>query len=98
MTKKQICRCLFDCFFNLQTLSVSIHSRSVADPVRSGYVLANICWHGSVMDERDATRTSRMGIRTLKTLTDELRIRCGRAMDTKVCKHFNEKSNSLIFL
>ena len=34
--------------------------RSVADPVKSGHVLGDICWHGIVKDERDATRTSRI--------------------------------------
>ena len=58
--------------------------QSVAYTVRSGYVLADICWHRGVTDERDATRTSRMGIQTIRTLTDELRMRYGRAMDTKV--------------
>ena len=64
VTQGEVCRWPFDCVFNPQTLSVSIRSRSV----RSGYVLANICWHGGV------TRTTRMGIRTIRTLTDELRI------------------------
>ena len=36
---------------------------------RSGYVLGNICWCGSINDERDATRTSRKGIQTIRTLT-----------------------------
>ena len=57
----------------------------------------DICCHGSVKDKRDATRTSRMGLRTIKTLTDELRMRYERATDTKVCKDFTEKSNSFIF-
>ena len=35
--------------------------QSVADPVRSGNVFGGICCHRSVKDERDATRTSRMG-------------------------------------
>ena len=30
------------------------------------------CWHGGVTDERDATRTSRMGIWTTRSLTDEI--------------------------
>ena len=47
--------------------------QSVADPVKSGFVLGDICWHGSVKAERDATRTSRMGLRTIRTLTDEIR-------------------------
>ena len=33
----------------------------------------DIFCHGSVKDVRDATRTSRMGIQTIRTLTDELR-------------------------
>ena len=56
--------------------------QSVADPVRSGYVLGDICWHGSVKDERDATRTSRIGLRTIRTFADELRMGYGRATDT----------------
>ena len=75
LTQGPVCGCPFDWFFNPQTLSVSICSRSVADPVRSGYVLGDICWHGRITDERDATRTSRMGIRTIRTLADELRMR-----------------------
>ena len=51
--------------------------QSVADPVRSGYVMGDICWYGSVTDERDATRTSRMGLWTIRTLTDELRMSYG---------------------
>ena len=57
--------------------------QSVADPVRSGYVLGDICWHRSITDVRDATRTSRMGLRIIKTLIDELRMRYGRATDTE---------------
>ena len=49
------------------------------------------------MDERDATRTSRMGIQTIRTLRDELRMKYRRATDIKVRKDFMEKSNSLIF-
>ena len=77
-------------FFNPQSLSV-------AYPVRSGYVLGYICWRRSIKDERDV-RTSRMGLRTIRTLMDEPRMRYGRAMDTKVRKDFNKHSNSLIFL
>ena len=33
------------------------------------------------MDEKDATRTSRIGIWTIRTLTDELQMRCGRTTD-----------------
>ena len=44
--------------------------------------LYNICWHRSVKDERDATRTSRMGLQTIRTLADELWMRYGKAMDT----------------
>ena len=72
-------------------LSVSIRSRSVTDPVRSGYVLGNICWHGSVTDERDATRTSMMGIRTIRSLTDEIRKNYGY----RICTNLAEKSHML---
>ena len=75
----------------------SFPCQSIADSVRSGYVLGDICRRGCVKDERDATRTSRMGLRTIRTLTDELRMRYGRATDTKVRKDFTQKSNSLIF-
>ena len=54
---------------------------SVADSVRSGYVLGDICRHGSIKDERDVTRITRMGLRTM-TLADELRMRYRRATDT----------------
>ena len=67
--------------------------QSVVDPVRSGNVCWDICWHRSVKDERDATRTSRMGLGTIKTLADELWMRYGRATDTKVRRDFMEKSN-----
>ena len=72
--------------------------QSIADPVRSGNVFRDICWGGSIKDETDATRTSSMGLRTIRTFTDELQMRYGRAMDTKVHVDFKEKSNSLIFL
>ena len=44
------------------TLSLSVHRRSVAVPVRSSNVFMDIYCRGSVKDERDATRTSRMCI------------------------------------
>ena len=74
---------------------MSVRSKSVADPVRSSNVLGDICWHGSL---KDATRTFRMALQTIRTLTDELRMSYGRATDTKVRMDFAEKSNSLIFL
>ena len=55
-----------DCFFVLQTLSMSVRSRS-------GNVIGDICWYGSVKDDRDAARTSRMGLRTIRALTNEIR-------------------------
>ena len=71
--------------------------QSAADLVRSGNVFNGYYYcHGSVKDERDATRTSRMGLRTIRTLVDELRMRYGRATDTKVHLNFTEKSNSFI--
>ena len=76
---------------------MSVHSRSVADPVRSGNVFTDIYCCGSVKDERDATRTSRMGLWTIRTITDELRMRYGRATDTKVRMDFTGKSNSFDF-
>ena len=76
---------------------MSVHIRSVTDPVRSGvtqdndtcyiilcYTGTDIYWHRSINDERDATRTSRMGSGTIRTLTDELRMRYGRAMDSLI--------------
>ena len=75
----QVCGCPFDCFF---LICKPFPCQSIADPVNSGYVLGDICWHGSVTDEREATRTSRMGIRTIRTLTDELQMRYGRTTDT----------------
>ena len=51
---------------------MSVRGRSVADLVRSGNVFGDICWRRSVKDERDATRISRMGLRTIRTLRDEL--------------------------
>ena len=67
--------------------------KSVADPVRSGYVLGDICWHGSVTDERDATMTSRMVIQTIRTLTDEIRKNYGYCVRTD----FPEKSGVFDF-
>ena len=71
--------------------------QSVADPVRSGYVLGDICWHGSVTDERHCTRTSRMGLRTIRTLTDELQMRYGRATDTASVRTSWKNQSCLIF-
>ena len=65
--------------------------QSVADPVRSGNVFMDFYCRRSVKDERDATRISRMGLRTIRTLTEELQMRYGRAMDTKVYMDFTEK-------
>ena len=76
---------------------MSVRSRSVADLVRSGNVFMDIYCRGSVKDVRDATRTSRMGLRTIRTLTDDLRIRCRRTTDTKVHMDFTDKSNSFDF-
>ena len=64
---------------------MSVCSRSIADLVRSGKVFMDIYWHGSIKDERDATRTSRMGLGTIRTLMDELQMRYGRATDAEVC-------------
>ena len=61
----------------MQTLSVAVCRRSVADPVRSSNVFSDFYWRGSVKDERDATRTSRMGLGTIRTLTDVLWMRYG---------------------
>ena len=58
---------------------MSVRSRSVADPVRSNNVFMDIYPRGSVKDERVVTRTSRMGLGTIRTLTDGLRMRYGRA-------------------
>ena len=61
----------------------------------------DIFCRGSVKDVRDATRTSRMGIRTIRTLMDELRMRYRRelwiSITDKIRKAFTEKSSSLIF-
>ena len=97
VTQGQVCGCPFDCFFNPQTLSVSIRSRSIADLVRFSYVLGNICWHGSITDERDATRTSRMGIQMIRTITDELRMRYGRTTDTTSIQTSRKNQAGLIF-
>ena len=94
VTKGQVCGCPFDCFFLIHKL---FPCQSVADPVRSDYVLGNICWHGSVTDERDATRTSRMGIQTIRTLTDELRMRYGRTTDTASIWTSQKNQACLIF-
>ena len=71
--------------------------QSVADPVRSGYVLGDIYWHGSLMDEKDTTKTSRMGIQTIRTLTDELRVRYGRTTDTVSVRTSRTNQACLIF-
>ena len=56
-----------------------ILSRYLASPVRSSDVFGDICWCRSVKDEKDATRISRMGLETIRRLTDELRMRYERA-------------------
>ena len=38
-----------------------------------------------------------MGLGTIRTLMDELRMRYGRAMDINVCTHSMEKSNNFDF-
>ena len=63
--------------------------QSVADPVRSGNVFTDIYWCRSVKDEGDATRTSRMGLGTIRTLTNELWMRYEGATDTKVLFDFS---------
>ena len=55
----------------------------------------DIYCHGGVQDVRDTTRTSRIGLRTIRTLTDELQMRYERATDTKVSMDFMDKSNML---
>ena len=86
-----------DCFLICKTLSVSVCSRSIADLVRSGHVFTDIYCRGSVKDERDATRTSRMGLGTIRTLMDEPRMRYRRAIYTEVRMDFTEKSNCFNF-
>ena len=93
VTHGQVCRCPFDCFL----IRTPFPCQSVADAVRSGYVLGDICCHRSVTDERDATRTSRMGIRTIRTLTDEL-WRYGRTTDTASVRTSRKNQVCLISL
>ena len=82
--------------FNLQILFMSVCSRFIADLVRSNNVFTDIYWRGRIKDERDATRTSRMGLGTIKTLTDELQMRYRRATDSKVRTDFTENPTVLI--
>ena len=49
------------------------------------------------MDERDATRTSRMGIRTIRMLMDELQIRYGRTTDIASVRTSRKNQACLIF-
>ena len=49
------------------------------------------------MDERDATTTSRMGLQTIRTLTDEVRMRYGRATDTASVQTSRKNQACLIF-
>ena len=58
-----------------------VRSRSIADPVRSGNAFIDIFCCRSFKDARDATRTSRMGIQTIRILTDELMMRYTRDTD-----------------
>ena len=60
--------------------------QSVSDPIRSGNVFMDIYCRRSIKHDRDAMGTSRMGLRTIRTLTDELQMRYGRATDTKVLR------------
>ena len=55
--------------------------QSIADPLGSINVFRDIFCHGSIKDVRDATRTPRMGIHTIRTVTEELRMRYGRGTD-----------------
>ena len=56
--------------------------QSVADP-----------WHRTVKDKRDATRTSRMGLRTIRTLADEI----WKSYGYYVHMNFPEKSSMFDF-
>ena len=74
---RQVCRCKdctkdwsCDCFLIRKPFSC----QSVADPVM---FLQIFIGPKSIKDERDATRTSRMGLGTIRTLMDELRMRYG---------------------
>ena len=58
---------------------------------------SDIYCRGSIKDEIDGIRTSRMGLRTIRSLTDELWMRYERATDTKVHTYFTEISNSFDF-
>ena len=60
---------------------MSAHSRSLEDPLRSGNVFTDIFCHRSIKDVRDGVRTCRMGTRTIRTVTEERRMRYGRATD-----------------
>ena len=86
----QVCGCPFDCLFLIRK---PFSCQSLADPVSFGYALSDICWHGSVMDERDVIRTSRMGIQTIRTLTDEIR----KNYEHRVRTDFLKKSSMFYF-
>ena len=55
--------------------------QSIADPLRSVNVFRDIFCRGSLKDVKDATKTSRMGIQTIRTVLQELQMRYGRATD-----------------
>ena len=60
---------------------MSVLFGSVVDPLTSVNVFRDIFCRRSIKDVKDATRTSRMGIRTIRTVTEELRMRYRRATD-----------------
>ena len=67
----------YDCFL----IRKPFPCQSIADRLRSVNVFRDIFCRGSFKDIRDATMSSRMGIQTIRTVTEELRMRYRRATD-----------------
>ena len=62
----------YDCFL----IRKPFPFHSIADPVRSSNVFTDIYTRGRVKEET-VVRTSRMGLGTIRTLTDEIQKSCG---------------------
>ena len=83
----------FDCFL----IRKPFLWQSVDDPVRSGNVFTDIYWCRSVKDKRDATRTSRMVLGTIRILTDELRKSYGYPYQIRSVQTLQKNPTVLIF-
>ena len=85
----QVCgrkNCTKDWSYDWFLISKPFPFQSVADPA----MFSRIFIIRSIKDERDVTRISRMSLGTIRTPTDELWMRYGRATDTNIRTDFPE--------